>query len=314
MPKIEYIPKKFSDDRLQMIDKVNNVVSEYEKQGYSLTLRQVYYQMVARDIIPNNMRSYKNLGNLINDARLAGLVDWLAIEDRTRNLRGNSHWSKPAEVIDSAAYSYKLDHWQGQENYVEVWVEKDALIGIVGQICQKLDVSHFSCRGYVSQSEMWVAARRLKKRQDAGQRVVLLHLGDHDPSGKDMSRDIQDRLVTFETYDVTFKRLALNMDQVEQYNPPPNPAKLTDSRANGYIELYGDECWELDALEPRVISDLISNNVKMYRNDTLYNAVISKEKQEKAQLENFALHYEKVLENWEEIKEDYVYSDEQDDD
>lgn len=187
MPKIEYVPKNFSADRLQMIEKVNKVVAEYQKQGYSLTLRQVYYQMVARDIIPNNMRSYKNLGNLINDARLAGLIDWLAIEDRTRNLRGNSHWTEPGKVIESAAYSYRRDHWEGQPNYVEVWVEKDALIGIVGQICEKLDVNHFSCRGYVSQSEMWAAARRLRRRQDAGQRVVLLHLGDHDPSGKDMS-------------------------------------------------------------------------------------------------------------------------------
>lgn len=113
MPKIEYVPKNFSADRLQMIEKVNGVVAEYQKQGYSLTLRQVYYQMVARDIIPNNMRSYKNLGNLINDARLAGLIDWLAIEDRTRNLRGNSHWSTPGSVIESAAYSYRLDHWHG---------------------------------------------------------------------------------------------------------------------------------------------------------------------------------------------------------
>lgn len=312
MPKIEYVPKNFSADRLQMIEKVNKVVAEYQKQGYSLTLRQVYYQMVARDIIPNNMRSYKNLGNLINDARLAGLIDWLAIEDRTRNLRGNSHWTEPGKVIESAAYSYRRDHWEGQPNYVEVWVEKDALIGIVGQICGKLDVNHFSCRGYVSQSEMWAAARRLHRRQEAGQRVVLLHLGDHDPSGKDMSRDIQERLVTFETYDVTFKRLALNMDQVELYNPPPNPAKLSDSRASGYIEEYGDECWELDALEPKVISDLISKNVEKYRDDTLYNAVVEREAEERRQLDDLAEHYEAVAENWEEIKERYVYGDYED--
>lgn len=312
MPKIEYVPKNFSADRLQMIEKVNKVVAEYQKQGYSLTLRQVYYQMVARDIIPNNMRSYKNLGNLINDARLAGLIDWLAIEDRTRNLRGNSHWTEPGKVIESAAYSYCRDHWEGQPNYVEVWVEKDALIGIVGQICGKLDVNHFSCRGYVSQSEMWAAARRLHRRQEAGQRVVLLHLGDHDPSGKDMSRDIQERLVTFETYGVTFKRLALNMDQVELYNPPPNPAKLSDSRASGYIEEYGDECWELDALEPKVISDLISKNVEKYRDDTLYNAVVEREAEERRQLDDLAEHYEAVAENWEEIKERYVYGDYED--
>ena len=114
MPKIEYVPKNFSTDRLQMIEKVNGVVAEYQKQGYSLTLRQVYYQMVARDIIPNNMRSYKNLGNLINDARLAGLIDWLAIEDRTRNLRGNSHWTKPGSVIESAAYSRRTS-WDSRQ-------------------------------------------------------------------------------------------------------------------------------------------------------------------------------------------------------
>lgn len=309
MPKIEYIPKKFSSARLEMIEKVNDVVAEYQLQGYSLTLRQVYYQMVARDIIPNNMRSYKNLGSLINDARLAGLIDWFAIEDRTRNLRGNSHWSRPGSVIESAAYSYRRDHWQGQENYVEVWVEKDALIGIVGQICGKLDVPHFSCRGYVSQSEMWAAARRLHRRQEEGQHVVLLHLGDHDPSGKDMSRDIQERLITFETYGVTFKRLALNMDQVELYNPPPNPAKLTDSRASGYIERYGDECWELDALEPSVISDVIKQNVEQYRDDELYLAVLKREVEERQQLDDFAKNYDTVLANWGEIKERYIYGE-----
>jgi len=305
MPKIEYISKKFGIDRLKLIDKINSIIEEYFAQGYSLTLRQVYYQMVAKAIILNNERSYKNLGNLICDARLAGLIDWNAIEDRTRNLRGNSHWTTPGSMIDSAAYSYHLDHWKGQDNYVEVWVEKDALVGIVGQICDKLDVNFFSCRGYVSQSEMWGAARRLKKHQDQGQQIVLLHLGDHDPSGKDMSRDIFDRLLTFETYDVDFQRLALNMNQIEKYGPPPNPTKLTDSRANGYIKDYGYECWELDALEPQVISNLISENVKKYRDDKLYNAVIKQENDEKAMLEDVAANWPYVADSWEDIKITY---------
>jgi len=225
MPKISYIDKSFRRDKLQLIDKINEVIRKYIAQGYSLTLRQVYYQLVARAIIENNEKSYKNVGNLISDARLAGLIDWNSIEDRTRNMRGNSHWSSPGSIINSAAYSYHLDHWEGQEHYVEVWVEKDALIGIVGQICGQLDVNFFSCRGYVSQSEMWGAAQRLKSRQDQGQNVVLLH--------------------------------ALNMNQIEQYNPPPNPAKLTDSRATQYIDEFGYDSWELDALEPQVISNLI---------------------------------------------------------
>lgn len=305
MPKIEYVSKNFKPESLTLIEKINTVISDYARQGFGLTLRQVYYQMVARNIIPNNERSYKNLGNLISDARLAGLIDWQAIEDRTRNLRGNSHWSDPGSVINSAAYSYHRDHWAGQRNYVEAWVEKDALIGIVGQICRRLDVNHFSCRGYVSQSEMWEAARRLKRHSDQGQHIVLLHLGDHDPSGKDMSRDIADRLVTFETYGVEFHRLALNMDQVETYNPPPNPTKLTDSRAGGYIAEFGHECWELDALEPMVISDLIRDNVDKYRDAKIYNAVLRQEEEEKALLNDLAENWGGIAENWDEIKDNY---------
>lgn len=305
MPKISYIDKSFRRDKLQLIDKINEVIRKYIAQGYSLTLRQVYYQLVARAIIENNEKSYKNVGNLISDARLAGLIDWNSIEDRTRNMRGNSHWSTPGSIINSAAYSYHLDHWEGQEHYVEVWVEKDALIGIVSQICGQLDINFFSCRGYVSQSEMWGAAQRLKLRQDQGQNVVLLHLGDHDPSGKDMSRDIQDRLRIFEAYNVEFHRLALNMNQIEKYNPPPNPAKLTDSRATQYIDEFGYDSWELDALEPQVISDLIERNVKRYRNERIYNEVLKQEKKEKSLLSDISTNWNGISANWNEIKRIY---------
>ena len=247
MGKFKYKDIKFQDKSLETIKRVNAIVAEYSDQGYELTLRQVYYQLVARGYIPNNERSYKNLGNLINDGRLAGLIDWYAIVDRTRNLRRNSHWDSPESVIDSARYSYMLDRWENQPNYVEVWVEKDALIGIVSQICAKLDVPHFSCRGYTSQSEMWAAAQRFI-RQDWRESRTIIHLGDHDPSGIDMTRDIQERLGMFGA-DVFVKRVALTIEQIDTFDPPPNPTKLSDARAGGYIEEYGHECWELDALE-----------------------------------------------------------------
>lgn len=170
MPRIAYKDKTFREDKLELIERVNGIVDEYDAQGYSLTLRQVYYQMVSRDIIPNSQRSYKNLGNLISEGRLAGLIDWNAIEDRTRNLRSRSKWESPQEIIDAVARQYHIDYWEGQENYVEVWVEKDALVGIVGKICDRLDVPYFSCRGYTSQSELWGAAMRLRKRIGGGSR------------------------------------------------------------------------------------------------------------------------------------------------
>lgn len=293
MSKRKYKDIRFQAKSLDTIDKVNSIVAEYEAQGYELTLRQVYYQLVARGFIPNNERSYKNLGNLINDGRLAGLIDWYAIVDRTRNLRGNSHWDRPEDVIDSARYSYMLDRWENQPNYVEVWVEKDALIGIVSQICRELDVPHFSCRGYTSQSEMWSAAQRFI-RQDYRESRTIIHLGDHDPSGIDMTRDIQERMDMFGA-DVFVKRVALTMEQIETFCPPPNPTKLSDARASGYIREYGHECWELDALEPKVITSLIRNEVTALLDTDLLSEIEHREKTDKTNIKLISEHYGAVV-------------------
>lgn len=293
MSKRKYKDIRFQAKSLDTIDKVNSIVAEYEAQGYELTLRQVYYQLVARGFIPNNERSYKNLGNLINDGRLAGLIDWYAIVDRTRNLRGNSHWDRPEDVIDSARYSYMLDRWENQPNYVEVWVEKDALIGIVSQICRELDVPHFSCRGYTSQSEMWSAAQQFI-RQDYRESRTIIHLGDHDPSGIDMTRDIQERMDMFGA-DVFVKRVALTMEQIETFCPPPNPTKLSDARASGYIREYGHECWELDALEPKVITSLIRNEVTALLDTDLLSEIERREKTDKTNIKLISEHYGAVV-------------------
>lgn len=302
MPKIQYKEINFRGKSLELIELVNKVINEYKAQGYELTLRQAYYQLVARGYIPNNERSYKNIGNLINDGRLAGLIDWHAITDRTRNLRGNSHWNTPADVIASAKYSYLLNKWEGQPNYVEVWVEKDALVDIVGQACYPLDTPFFSCRGYTSQSEMWSAAQRFIRQNRNRDNCYIIHLGDHDPSGIDMTRDIQERLEMFGA-DVYVKRVALTMEQIGTYNPPPNPAKVTDSRCSKYMEEFGDESWELDALEPSVVTDLIKEQVTMYRDDEIYQAVCDREDAEKEELQMLVDSYDEAvayLKNWED--------------
>lgn len=293
MPKIAYRDIKFQAKTLNLIQLINSIVQEYHEQGYDLTLRQVYYQLVARGYIPNNERSYKNLGNVLNDGRLAGLIDWNSIVDRTRNLKRNSHWDSPKDIIESAAYQFARDKWQDQPNYVEVWVEKDALVGVVGQICNKLDVPYFSCRGYVSQSEMWTAARRFISERGRRESCTILHLGDHDPSGIDMTRDIQERLDMFGA-EVNVKRIALTMSQVSLYNPPPNPTKLTDARAGSYLSTYGEECWELDALDPSVMSELISTHVEELRDYDLYQAQIDKERRQKRDLHNIHDYWRSV--------------------
>lgn len=290
MPKIQYKEINFRGKSLELINLVNQVVEEYQAQGYELTLRQAYYQLVARGYIPNNERSYKNIGSLINDGRLAGLIDWYSITDRTRNLRRNSHWTTPSSVIESAMYSYMLDKWEGQPNYVEVWVEKDALVDIVGQACGGIDTPFFSCRGYTSQSEMWAAAQRFIRQNRIRDNCFIIHLGDHDPSGIDMTRDIQERLWMFGA-DVEVKRVALTMEQVQTYNPPPNPAKITDSRCGKYMEEFGNESWELDALEPQMMTRLIRDEVTALRDDDIYQAVCNREAKEKEELRMISRRY-----------------------
>ena len=191
-----FVEKKFRKESLNLIHKINRIIEEYQEQGYELTLRQVYYQLVARAYIPNNERSYKNVGNLISEARLAGLIDWGAIVDRTRHLRRNNHFESPKDILETAANQYQIDKRTTQKIYIEVWVEKDALISIVEDVCSSLDVPCFSCRGYVSSSEMYEAARRIKNQLYHGGKdeAFIIHLGDHDPSGIDMTRDIQERI------------------------------------------------------------------------------------------------------------------------
>lgn len=296
MPRIAYIAKNLQPAKLAVIDQCNAIITEYDAQGFSLTLRQLYYQMVSRDLIPNTQRSYKNLGTAVNDGRLIGLIDWNAIVDRTRNLQQNSHWTDPGDIIDSAAKNYALDKWASQEFYPEVWIEKDALIGVIEDVCNLWDVPFFSCRGYTSQSEVWAAAQRLHRHAKTGQTPLIIHLGDHDPSGIDMTRDIRDRLELFTGRSLKVDRLALNMDQVEQYGPPPNPAKMTDSRFQAYMAEYGDESWELDALEPSVMANLIESSIKAFLDEEAWDAVCDQEREEKRKLEAAA-------ENWEEISE-----------
>lgn len=282
--KESFIEKKFQPRSLAIIDAANQIIADYTAQGFQLTLRQIYYQFVARDLLPNTEKSYKSLGKIINDGRLAGLIDWDAIEDRTRSLKSNLRLQDPRHGIQIIRDQYGIDMWENQERRVEVWIEKEALAGVIAGVCNELDVPYFSCRGYVSQSEQW----RAYHRHAAQQNTIVLHLGDHDPSGIDMTRDNQDRLNLFHGYSQTeVRRIALNMDQINEYNPPPNPAKVTDARFESYSQRYGDESWELDALEPQVLVDLIRETIGEYVDDDAWAEREEQLEEDLAKLDGF---------------------------
>lgn len=259
--KIVYQKKKFRPESLILLFQSDDIIKEYAAQGFDLTLRQLYYQLVSRDIIPNNIKSYNKLKQLISNGRLAGYIDWDAIVDRTRLFKKPTVWGSPGEIIEACADQYAVDQWEDQPVVVEVWIEKDALTGVFEGICDRYQVPLFACRGYVSQSAQWRAARRIAHR-DKG--TVILHFGDHDPSGTHMTEDIGDRLRMLDAGDDNFQviRCALNMDQIDQYNPPPNPAKESDSRWPSYVATYQTESsWELDAISPRNLERLVEDRL-----------------------------------------------------
>jgi hypothetical protein len=295
MSKICYTPKNFCEEHLEIIEIANEILDRYATKGYDVTLRQLYYQFVTKQYLPNKDSEYKRLGSIINDARLAGLIDWNYIVDITRNLKSVPHWNKPKDILEVAAEQFKIEKWEIQPIYCEVWIEKDALLGVLGKACEPLDVPYFSCRGYTSQSEMWAAAMRLLDKFETHDQVVVIHLGDHDPSGIDMSRDISDRIKLFmehhnprATGNFTMHRIALNMDQIKIFNPPPNPAKITDSRSSSYIRQYGNNSWELDALDVEILSKLIELEILRYRDEELWQESLAIEEPYRQQLKEIA--------------------------
>ena len=258
------------------------IIEEYAAQGYQLTLRQLYYQMVSRDIIPNSTQWYRKLGEVVSNGRMAGYIDWNAIVDRGRLPYMPPDWKSPADPLQTAAHSYRVDRWQGQPHLVEVWCEKDALSGVIEPVCNRYHVRMLANRGYSSSTAMYQAAQRFNQAADEGQQPVVLYLGDHDPSGTDMTRDVRARLETMtRKLGVEVKRLALNHDQIKRYKPPPNPVKIKDSRARKYISVHGAESWELDALEPQVLDNLISSTIETFIEPEQYARTLREEEKGK---------------------------------
>lgn len=285
--------KDFHDSTLVTIAQAAQILEELSR--YRLTLRQLYYQFVARGLIPNRQREYNRLGRILNDARLAGLIDWSSIEDRTRNLRELASWDSPVDVVEAVADQYREDPWETQPYRPEVWIEKDALVGVIEPVCNELRVPFFACRGYTSQSETYAAGKRLGRYARDGQRPIIFHLGDHDPSGIDMTRDNHERLSMFARRPIPVVRLALNFDQVEQYDPPPNPAKVSDSRYEAYAIEHGHESWELDALDPSVIETLIQDALDEIIDQDAWDEAMEAEQENRGHLERAAKRWVAVV-------------------
>lgn len=292
--KQNYRDQHFQSGSRQVIEQANEILEDYAAQGLRVTLRQLYYQFVSRDLLANTDKNYKRLGSIISDGRLAGLIDWDIIEDRGRVPWRPTEWNSADQIVDAALQQFRLPRWKGQKTYVEIWVEKQALVGVLEPLARKYHVTLMANKGYSSQSSMREAAERYLENTGGPdllspkkQRVepLLLYLGDHDPSGEDMVRDIRDRLMLFGVGLIRVEKIALTMAQVRQYNPPPNPAKTTDSRFAEYEAKHGDESWELDALAPPVLQKLVSDRLDSVIDQRALERVLAEEDRQRKEMQ-----------------------------
>lgn len=284
--------QKFRDVKLgkegrAQLDLINQIIAEYQADGYRLTLRQLYYQLVVRNVIVNREQSYKRLSELLKEGRMGGIVDWSAIVDRLRRPSKPPCWDNPADIIEACVKQYRENRMEGQAIYLEVWVEKDALSEVLERVTSKYGINICVNRGYSSVSAMYDAYLRFRDHRN----VTILYLGDHDPSGIDMIRDVNDRIVEFLNGDKRGRTkhfevvpVALTREQIEEHEPPPNPAKTTDARYVKYEEQHGSSSWEVDALDARVLDSILTAAIESYIDRKVFNAILSSEKDSKRRL------------------------------
>lgn len=283
--KIKYIDVGFIKTTWELLNKINDIIENFSNQGYTLTLRQLYYQLVAMDVIPNKVSEYGKISRILNKARLGGIVDWDAIEDRLRVPYLPYSADSLSDALGDLQTQFRFDRLKPQKVYIELWCEKDAISSILKRAVSKYHVRVVVNRGYASVTSLYDATNRFKRSGKEQEQINILYLGDHDPSGLDMVRDIKNRLGIFGYDGIAVKHIALTTKQIEKYKPPPNPAKLTDPRANNYIEIFGNTSWEVDALTPTVFDALIKNEIEKLIDIEILEGVIKKENKAKDKIQ-----------------------------
>ncbi len=264
----------------------SKVIAQY---SFALTVRQIFYRLFSAGFFENTTNSYKRLDKMLTKARERGDIDAESIVDRSREIIGGDYGyhsiddfvkSNIEELKDLEQYTRRL--WDDQPRYVEIWVEKDALATLVSNIADGFRVVTYPSRGYSSYTMVNDAIKRFYRYQERP--ITVLHFADHDPSGVNMTEEIQSRFYRYGCY-ANVRRIALTYEQVKEFGLAPMPTKLQDSRWRKYSIKYGSECWELDALPPDELQRLVRESIKEYIDVAAWNKKMRLIEQEKKLLE-----------------------------
>jgi len=269
-----------------LLEEVRNIIQEYD---FALTLRQIYYQLVAKQIIPNLQKYYVKLSRLCVIGRDEGYLSEDSFADRLREIEKISSWKDLSDFADTVRNAYCKDKWINQRNYIEIWTEKDALRGVISPITEKWDVGLLVVRGQVSRTAIYEAYQRYRQKREQDKECYLFYFGDFDPSGLSIYNSLRNRISNFQGgfLSLTFDRIALTPEQIKEYKLPQDPAKKSDPNYRRFVEEYGDNVVELDSLPPNVLRAYVEDCIKQNLNLGELKQVLKKEKKEKQELNEF---------------------------
>jgi len=268
-----------------ILEHISVIVQKYQARNIPLTLRQLYYQLVAQNIIENTKETYKALTKIVGKARYAGMLDWTAFKDRTRTSERPMEWKSITDLLKTALYSYRLPRGEGQENYIEVITEKDALSSVLAPIAARYHIRFNVFKGFSSITAIYDLSKRILAVSAKNQKSTLVYIGDHDPSGLQMLRGLHERIGELTDYTpLTVIPAALTMEQITELNLAPNRAKEKDPNYKKYKAEFGEDCWEVDALPPEYLIETVKTAILQYLDVARMNAIIAREEEDKRKI------------------------------
>lgn len=260
-----------------LIDAALSILAEQNP----MTIRQLFYRLVSVRAVPNNLASYQLVSRVMTKCRddLRCPFEWIA--DRSRPVYASSVFDDATEYANTVRGAYRKNYWATQPEHVEVWVEKDAIVGSIEDICNELGITIRVGRGYWSTTAAHGIAQILAGIHKP---ITVFYCGDHDPSGQNIQTELYSRVLGYESGDFTMQRLAISKKDISKFDLPPLPVKTSDSRASKFVRMYGNECVELDALPPIELRRRIEDAVKLHTDAALWDAAEAVEKKEKGRI------------------------------
>lgn len=257
---------------------INTILKDEPDQ---ITIRHLFYRLVGLGVIEKTETAYKGLCGHLAKWRRSEAIPWSAFADNTRWHIRDETFDSVKDALENTATAYRRNLWSTQSCYLEVWVEKDAIAGIVAATANSFGVPVFVARGFASLSSLYDAASTFREATDAGKTAIIYHLGDYDPSGVAAGESIRRAFRDDFKVNIRFERIAVTSEQIQKFNLPTRPTKQTDTRAKKWT---GGDCVELDSMPPTSIRELVERSITQHINTREWNAIRQTEKLERETL------------------------------